>query len=288
MDNNYQSQYIHVNGIQLHYVSAGTGKLLILLHGFPEFWYSWKNQIPFLAHYYRVVAPDMRGYNLSDKPKGIANYRADVLATDIKALIAALGETQAYIVGHDWGGAVAWTLAALYPETVEKLIILNMPHPLEMRRQLLQLNWSQWKKSWYIFFFQLPSLPEKYIRRNLSLFFKKALRGWAIRKDAFSDDDIAKYVAAYQQPKAIGSAINYYRAAIRYANSNIIPDSLIKPPVFLLWGEQDRALGKELTYNTPNYCEQLRMQYISDASHWIQHDRPDLINGYILEFLQAN
>lgn len=280
------SEFINANGIRLHYVTEGSGKLLILLHGFPEFWYSWKNQIPFLANYYRVVAPDMRGYNLSDKPKGVKNYRYDILAADIKALIAALGETKAYIVGHDWGGAVAWTLAALYPDVVEKMVILNMPHPLELKRHLLQFNTAQWKKSWYIFFFQLPFLPERYLQKDLRLFFKKALRGWAVRKEAFSDADIDQYVEAYSQPGAITAAVNYYRAAMRNAHKNIIPNVPIKPPVMLLWGEQDRALGKELTYNTPNYCERLRMQYLPDASHWIQHDCPDLVNGYILEFLQ--
>jgi pimeloyl-ACP methyl ester carboxylesterase len=283
-----KSQYATVNGVKLHYVTAGTGKLLILLHGFPEFWYGWKNQIPYLSNYFRVVASDMRGYNLSDKPSGVQHYRADIIAADIKALISELGETQAYIVGHDWGGAIAWTLAAKHPQVVEKLIILNMPHPLEMKKQLLHFNWAQWKKSWYIFFFQLPALPERYLKKNLSLFFKKALYGWATRKAAFSDADIEQYVKAYQQPHAIKSAINYYRAALRYAHKNLIPDKPLTMPVFMLWGEQDRALGKELTYNTPHYCEQLRLQYLPDASHWIQHDCPELVNGYILEFLQDN
>ncbi|MCC7224932.1 MAG: alpha/beta hydrolase [Chitinophagales bacterium] len=277
-------QFVPTNGIRLHCATEGSGKLLVMLHGFPEFWYSWRHQIPFLANYYRVVAPDMRGYNLSDKPKGVRNYRTDILAADIKDLILQLGETKAYIVAHDWGGAVAWTLAALYPEVVEKMVILNMPHPLEFRRHLLRFNTEQWKKSWYIFFFQLPYLPERYLTKDLRTFFKKALRGWATRKEAFSDHDIDQYVAAYSQPGAFTPPINYYRAALRNSYPKAIPKTPIKPPVMLLWGEQDRALGKELTYNTPNYCERLRMQYLPDAGHWIQHDCPELVNSYIHEF----
>lgn len=278
-------RYADINGIKLHYVIEGDkGPLVILLHGFPEFWYAWHNQIPALSPYCRVVAPDMRGYNLSSKPKGVKNYTLDTLAADIKALIAHLGESKAYIVGHDWGGCVAWALAAFNPEVVEKLAILNMPHPAEMRQQLLAFNWQQWKKSWYVFFFQLPYLPESRLQKNVKGFFKAALRGWAFRKEAFPDQVIDQYVAVYSQKDAFEGPINYYRALFR--NMGILKKMKhIEMPVLMLWGENDKALGKELAANTPNYCQRLSLRYIPNCSHWIQHDYPELVNSYLLDFI---
>lgn len=280
-----EHHYITVNNIRLHYVAEGSGKLLILLHGFPEFWYAWRHQIPALSPYFKVVAPDMRGYNLSDKPRGVAQYTIDQLAADVKELITALGEKSAFIVGHDWGGAVAWAVAHYYPNMVEKLAILNMPHPAEMRKHLLQFNRAQWKKSWYILYFQLPYLPEKSISRNLTLFFERALRGWAMRKEAFTDQDIAKYVAAFAQPQTLTATINYYRAAIRYIQRFRF-EGILSMPVLMLWGENDKALGKELTIDTPQHCERLSLRYVPQCSHWIQHDYPELVNGYLLNFFQ--
>ena len=158
-----QSNYIHANGIKLHYIEQGKGELVVLLHGFPEFWYGWRNQIPVLAKQYRVVAPDMRGYNLSDKPENVSDYKIETLAKDIAELIKALGEERAIVVGHDWGAAVAWAVAALHPEVVKKLAILNVPHPNEMKRAFEGFNLAQWMKSWYIFFFQLPFIPELFV-----------------------------------------------------------------------------------------------------------------------------
>ena len=148
-----ESKYIIANGIRIHYQEAGNGPLVILLHGFPEFWYGWKHQIPALSQQFRVVAPDMRGYNLSDKPSLVSDYKIETLAKDIADLVVALGEDKAYIVGHDWGAAVAWAVAGLHPEVVKKLVILNVPHPGEMKRAFLSFNFAQWSKSWYIFFF---------------------------------------------------------------------------------------------------------------------------------------
>ena len=148
-----ESKFIQANGIKLHYTEEGTGELIVLLHGFPEYWYGWRNQIPVLSKQYRVVAPDMRGYNLSDNPENVSAYRIETLAKDIAELIKALGEEKAIVVGHDWGAAVAWAVASLYPEVVKKLVVLNVPHPAEMKRAFMEVNFSQWVKSWYIFFF---------------------------------------------------------------------------------------------------------------------------------------
>jgi pimeloyl-ACP methyl ester carboxylesterase len=279
--------FITVNGIRLHYVEEGQGELVILLHGFPEFWYGWRKQIPVLSKKYRVVAPDMRGYNLSDKPKGIQNYKIEILASDIAALVKALGEEQAIIAGHDWGGAVAWAVATLHPQVVKKLAVLNICHPSEMKKALMGFNLAQWKKSYYIFLFQLPRLPERFIGKDLKGFFTKAFTTFLPKGKAstITSEEIAKYVEAYSQPGMLTAAINYYRATFRQLGSMHISGKLTMP-VLMIWGEQDHALGKELTYNTKNYCTDLELIYDPTSGHFIQHDNPELVNGKLLEFFE--
>jgi len=279
--------YIKVNGIQLHYMEEGQGELVILLHGFPEFWYSWRKQIPFLSKKYRVVAPDMRGYNLSDKPTAIKDYKIDVLATDIAELVKALGEKKAIIVGHDWGGAVAWVVATMFPEVVSKLAVLNIPHPSEMKKALMGFNMAQWKKSYYIFLFQLPRLPERFIGRDLKGFFEKAFTTFAPKGKVagITDEEISKYVEAYSQPGALSSTINYYRAAFRQLGGLNVHGKL-QMPVLMLWGEHDVALGKELTYNTKDYCNELQIIYDPTSGHFIQHDNPEWVNEQLMEFFE--
>ncbi len=168
-----ESRYVTVNNIRLHYMEEGEGEVVVLLHGFPEFWYGWRKQIPVLGKRYRVIAPDMRGYNLSDKPKGIVNYGIDILASDIAELIKSLNVGKVNLVAHDWGGAVGWAVATQYPGLINKLAILNMPHPAEMRKAFLSFNFAQLLRSYYIFFFQLPRLPEWFIGRNLTKTFTR-------------------------------------------------------------------------------------------------------------------
>lgn len=283
-----KSAFIKVNNIQLHYVEEGSGELVILLHGFPEFWYSWRNQIPVLSKKYRVVAPDMRGYNLSEKPANVSDYNMNMLAKDIAELVKALGEEKAIVVGHDWGAAVAWAVAALHPEVVKKLAILNVPHPSEMKRALMSFNFSQLKKSWYIFFFQLPFLPERIV--GTQRFFKVTFEGMSLNKNAFNQEDVKKYVEAYQQPGMVKSAIAYYRAAFReiFSSKTETRYPKINAPVLMLWGEHDKALGKELTYNTKNYCEKgCEIIYDSTSGHFIQHDNPELVNRSLLHFFSS-
>lgn len=284
---NLQHCYEKVNGIQLHYVTAGEGDLVILLHGFPEFWHGWKKQIPALSKYYKVVAVDMRGYNESDKPDGIQHYTSKIIAKDIVELIHLLNAKKAHIIGHDWGGGIAWTLAQHFPQVVDKLIVLNCPLPQVLVRHFFT-NISQLKKSWYMFFFQLPTLPEKYISRDLRTFFYRGLRGWARNKNAFSKEDIEAYVKAFQQPGAITAALNYYRAAFREGfkreNRKNIP---VAADTLVIWGEDDKALGKELTFGMERYFNNFfEIKYISNCSHWVQHEYPELVNGYMLNFLQ--
>ncbi len=274
--------YATVNGIKLHYVEEGSGPLVILLHGFPEFWYGWRNQIPVLSKQYRVVAPDMRGYNLSDKPKKVSDYKVDILASDIAELIKVLGEEKAIVVGHDWGAAVAWAVAALHPERVKKLGILNVPHPAEMKKALMGSNWAQIKRSWYIFFFQLPWLPEQVVGNKD--FFPRTFQRMCSNKNAVSTADIEEYRKAFAQPGAITAPINYYRATFRSLGSQPHMPK-IKAPVLMLWGEQDTALGKELTYNTAAYCEQPpTIFYEPNSGHFVQHDNPSWVNEKLLAF----
>ena len=279
--------YIKANGIQLHYVEEGHGELVILLHGFPEFWFGLRKQIPVLSKKYRVVAVDMRGYNLSDKPKTIADYKIDILAKDIAELVKALGEEKAIIVGHDWGGAVAWVVATLYPQVVKKLAVLNICHPSEMKKALMGFNLAQWKKSYYIFLFQIPRLPERFLGKDLKGFFTRAFTTFLPKGRALNitDAEIDKYVEAYSQQGALTATINYYRATFRQLGGLHIAGKL-QMPVLMIWGENDVALGKELTYNTKDYCTNLEIIYDPTSGHFIQHDNPELVNEKLLEFFE--
>ncbi len=284
-----EHHYAHVNNLRLHYVCAGDGALVILLHGFPEFWYSWRHQIPVLAQRFRVVAPDMRGYNQSEKPVGVSNYRIEALMEDLASLIKELGEEKAVIVAHDWGGGVAWPFAAHYPEMVERLIILNCPPPAVLMRHLMS-NRAQLRRSYYMFLFQLPLLPEMALRFRDYEMIERAFRGWAIDKSAFSDHDITMFKTAAAKPGALTGGINYYRAAFRaFLRSRARGDKggpKVKCPTLVIWGEEDRALGKELTYDFHREVEgPLEIKYIPHCSHWVQQERPTEVNSYIMDFL---
>ena len=281
-----------VNGVRLHYVEAGRGPLVILLHGFPEFWYSWRFQIPALARAsFRVIAPDMRGYNLSEKPSGVASYRVKHLSADVAALVSHAGERQAVVVGHDWGGAVAWAVAARYPERVSKLVVMNAPHPTAFARELR--TWKQIRKSWYILFFQLPWLPERLFRLGGRGALEQALRRGSLRPERFTDEDLDRYTTALLQPGALGAAINYYRAAFRSALRQVLqgggaPTRPITTPTLLIWGEQDRFLGTELTEGLEPFVPHLRLLRIPGASHWVQIDAYERVNEGLLEFLESS
>ena len=278
----------YVNGVRLHYVTQGAGPLLILLHGFPEFWYSWRYQIPALAKHFTVVAPDMRGYNESEKPSGVANYHIDRLTGDVGGLIRAFHEERAVIIGHDWGGGVAWTFAANYPHMTEQLVVLNCPHPGTFQKAL-QENRQQLRRSWYIFYFQIPWLPELGLRLFRRRFIAQAFRGMAVRKEAFPDKELHKYAEALETPGSARAAINYYRAAFRHRlRHGAIHLPQISRPTLLIWGEEDTALGKDLTYDMDEYfSDRFEIKYIPKCSHWVQQEQPEVVNQYLLEFLLA-
>jgi pimeloyl-ACP methyl ester carboxylesterase len=272
---------------RLHYVEAGEGPLVVLLHGFPEFWFGWRFQIPALAGAgFRVVAPDMRGFNLSSRPTGVAAYDIGRLARDIRDLVRERGEESACLAGHDWGAAVAWATAMYHPEVVERLAILNVPHPRQMLHGLRRPR--QLVKSWYMFFFQLPWLPERSVRARRWLFFRYGFEHDA-RASAFTPADIDRYVEAWSQPGAATATINYYRAIFRQspgrAEARIRP---ITAPTRVIWGQRDRYLGAELAEPDPADVPNLeRVVRLPNASHWVQHDEPERVTQLLAEFFSS-
>ncbi|XSG73238.1 alpha/beta fold hydrolase [Herpetosiphon llansteffanensis] len=277
-----------INGLNLHYVRAGSGPLVVLLHGFPEFWYSWRHQIPALAETHTVVALDQRGYNLSDKPALWQHYTIDLLIDDVRALIEHLGFERATIVGHDWGGAVAWTFAMRYHGYVERLVVMNLPHPKLMIKNLWT-NPRQMLRSWYIFIFQIPGLPEWFAKRNNFEFLTKALTSAVQRPGVFSADDIQAYKQAWSQPGALTAMINWYRAYVRQGlkHLNQLSTHAVHAPTLLIWGTADGALGQELTYGTERYATDLRIRYLTDVSHWVQQEAPNEVNAVLIPFVRG-
>ena len=275
---------IATNGIRLHAVEAGPedGPLLIFLHGFPELWYGWRQQIaPFAEAGFRVLAPDQRGYNTSDKPKGVRAYGRDSLARDVLGLIDEAGREKAYVVGHDWGGIAAWWLGMKHPDRIERLAILNCPHPEVMKRHLRK-NPAQLKRSWYMLFFQLPRLPERALRRDNYQNLVKSLR-WTSRRGTFTDDDVRVYREAWAQPGALTGMLNWYRAGLRVRPSPP-PSPRVTVPTLLIWGTKDRALGEELAQPSIDLCDHGLLARIEEATHWLQHEEPGRVNALIGDF----
>jgi pimeloyl-ACP methyl ester carboxylesterase len=279
-------RWIDVGGLRLHCVEAGTGPLVVLLHGFPEFWYGWRQQIPALADAgYRVVAPDLRGYNTSDKPSRVRDYRPRVLVQDVADLIVALGAGSAAVAGHDWGGGLAWLLAMQHPKRVERLVLLNAPHPVRFLKGLRSPR--QLRRSWYILAFQLPWLPERLVAARDFQALRWIFRHQPTRPGAFTAQDIDRYVAAAAQPGALRAAINYYRAAFR-ANPLAQAHGLrrVDIPTLIIWGDQDRSLGRELAEPDRAWVPDVRVERIAEASHWVQADDPERVNQLMVDFLE--
>lgn len=285
-----------VNGVRIHYIEAGEGPLVVLLHGFPEHWYSWREQIPALVEAgYRVVAPDMRGYNRSEKPPGVNAYRIENLVGDVRALIDHCGAERAHLVGHDWGGAVAWEVAARHPDRVDRLVVMNAPHPGAYRRELRNPDSDQWKRSLYILFFQLPWLPELVARVGGWRLLETLFREGATNPETFDDEAIDRYEEACTRPGAMTAMLNYYRAAFRGTVRAAVPrcsdpgatmsDGLIDRPTLLLWGTEDGALSERLTEGLDEWVPEIEVERIDGASHWVQMDAPERVNDALIAFL---
>lgn len=266
-----------VNGVTLTGVEAGPrdGAPIVLLHGFPDFCYSWRFQIPALAGAgFHVIAPNLRGYATSSKPPRVCDYAIDVLAQDIVELIEQNCGGRAHVVGHDWGGGIAWYLAMKHPQVVDRLAILNAPHPLAFRREFLRT--TQWLRSWYMFFFQLPWLPEALLGYDNFAIARRSLR----RGPARSNDDLARYIEAFAQPRALESMVNYYRALFRSPEALLI--ARIDRPTLLLWGDRDPYLVRQLSEGLHGTVPGLRVMRFLQAGHWVHHDETTLVNQALL------
>jgi pimeloyl-ACP methyl ester carboxylesterase len=269
-------------GVRLHYVEAGDGPLIVLLHGFPEFWYGWRLQIAPLAEAgFRVVAPDTRGYNLSSRPEGVAAYSAAKMAADIRGLIRERGAESALVVGHDWGGTIAWTLAMNHPEVVDRLVILDAAHPRTLQKGLFTPR--QLKRSWYFFFFQLPGLSESSVRAGNWRFFRRFLRD---ARPPFTDEEMARYVEAWSQPGAATATINYYRFSVRQSPKEAKAQiRKISAPTLVIWGQQDRYLGQKLAETDRDDVPNLeRVEHLPNASHWVHHDQAERVTKLLIDF----
>ena len=296
-----KDEYAEVNGVRLHYVTAGKGPLIVFLHGFPEFWYEWKDQLPEFAKDHRAVAPDMRGYNLSEKPAGVDAYQMTKLVEDVRALAEHLGYKKFVLVGHDWGGGVAWSFAIAHPEYLSKLVIINCPHPAILARELAQ-NPEQQKASQYMLLFRSPQ-AEAILSANNYAGLVEGVLGEGLKSGVFTEADKHAYIAAWSQPGALTGGLNYYRAA------NLGPPApakegeapapasgsafgldaaslVVKVPTLVIWGEKDTALLTSNLDGMDKFVPDLTVKRIPDGSHWVVHEKPAVVNGYIREFIR--
>ncbi len=272
--------------MRLHAVAAGPqdAPVVILLHGFPEFWYGWRRQIePLAAAGFRIIVPDQRGFNLSSKPSGVAAYALTKLASDVIAIADQLGREKIFLAGHDWGAAVAWSTALLHPQRVAKLAVLNVPHPSVMRK-FLATHPRQILRSWYMFFFQLPWLPEALFSAfNFRVAARSLLR--SSRPGTFSPEDLAQYRAAWSQPGALTAMINWYRAIFRTRVK--FPDKTVRVPTRILWGERDAFLLAEMAHESLRYCTSAELFTFADATHWLRHEEPARVSELLIDFFRG-
>ncbi|KAK3097744.1 hypothetical protein FSP39_012716 [Pinctada imbricata] len=281
--------YARLEDVRIHYVANGGEQkpLMLFVHGFPEFWYSWRFQLREFSKDYRVVAMDMRGYSDSDKPKGMSNYAIDKIATDVKQLISSLGYKDCVLVGHDWGGIIVYSVATLYPEVVKKLIVLNAPHPGAFHKYL-RSSWKQFFQSWYMFLFQMPFLPEFILEHDDLSMFDAMMRKKQIK--TITPDDVEAYKYAFSRPGGgLNQPINYYRALFRQSPEKArLLMKKINVPTLVVWGKKDHALRSQLAENAREFFPNLTVKYVENATHWVQLDEPEETNKHIQQFLDKS
>jgi epoxide hydrolase 4 len=276
-------RFVEANGVRFHLVEAGSGPLVLLLHGFLDFWYGWRDQIPALAERFRVVVPDLRGYNLSGKPT--SGYDPDTLASDVTALISALGEDRAHLVGHSWGGIVAWDTAVLHPAMVDRLAVVNAPHPAAYQREW-DRNPIQRLRSWYMLLFQVPGLPEWLLTRRHAHGLIGMLRRTTPRPGIFTPADLAAYRRAMLRPGAAGAALAYYRTVWKLSSAEIrARPAHVAAPTILIWGMQDVALVSALADDLGQWVPALHVERVADAGHWVHLEQPERVNRQVLRHL---
>lgn len=278
-------EWIEANGLTFEVAVAGEGDhLALLLHGFPELHYSWRHQIPMLARKgYRVWAPNLRGYGGTDRPEGTDAYRIRTLAQDVAALIDASGARKVTLIAHDWGAIIAWYFAILKIRPLEGLVILNVPHPRCARRELKK--WRQLRKSWYIFFFQLPVIPEWFLGRSNAAPIARIFSDSAVNKELFTRAGVEPYRKAAARPGALTAMLNYYRALLQRPDAGDTGEGLVEVPTLVLWGEQDVAIDIHVLDGMDEYVNDLTVRRYAHASHWVQQDIPDDINAALSEWL---
>ena len=287
-DPRIQTRILQIGDLEFEIDCCGQGdRLALCLHGFPEHSFSWRYQLPMLADLgYQAWAPNMRGYGNSSKPRGVSSYQLDTLVEDIAAIIEASGCKETVLIAHDWGAVVAWHFAINDRLPLSHLIICNVPHPQSMQQAF---SWEQLKKSWYIFFFQIPKLPEFLLGRDNAKGVGEMIRNTFVNPEKFPAEIADVFSRNANQPGALTAMINYYRALLRRGNrSNREGESfpIIKTPTLMIWGEEDVALSKETTYGTEKYVEEFNIRYLPNVSHWVQQESPEEVNSMISAFIK--
>lgn len=288
-------EFAEVNGVRLHYATAGVGPLMLFLHGFPEFWREWQEQLVEFGRDHLAVAPDMRGYNLSARPEGVDQYALPLLAEDVRQFVQTLGYERCTLVAHDWGGGVAWYFALKYPEMLERLVIINMAHPATFGREMTQ-NPAQQQASQYMLLFRSPQAEATLAADGYGTFYGQVFGG-LVASGAFGPDDRAAYIKAWSRPGGLTGGLNYYRAARvgppapgSPANGDYaadLPSKVVRVPTLVIWGEADSALLTGNLDGLDQYVPDLRVVRVPGASHWIVHEQPELVNHEIRRFLAA-
>jgi pimeloyl-ACP methyl ester carboxylesterase len=280
--------YLQLSEITMHYGELGdkSKPLMVCVHGFPEFWYSWRFQMKYFERNYHVVALDLRGYGETEKPEGISKYNSDTIARDLEEAIEKLGG-KAIVLAHDWGGVIAWIAATRRPELFERLVIMNVPHPRAFMK-ILRTKSSQLLKSWYIFMFQCPYLPEILFKTQDYHFLSRMLRTppvGIVNAQNFTDEDLEAWKYVFSKPYALTGPINYYRASVRRMGTEHLPPGVVQPRTLIIFGEKDAAIDVQAIELSLTYCREARLQKIPNASHWVQQDVPEIVNKYVEEFL---
>jgi pimeloyl-ACP methyl ester carboxylesterase len=274
---------IEANGLRFHLAECGPadGPPVLLLHGFPEYWGAWKvHMVQLAAQGFRVIAPDLRGYGTSAKPARVRDYALDLLVEDVTGMLDALDLDSAHIVGHDWGGALAWQVARAAPERIKRLVVINCP-PFDSLRAVVLKDPIQVLRSWYVMSFQFPLLPQWGLGiwghwMPCKMMIDSALPG------TFTQEGLAGHRAAWSEPEALRSMIHWYRAAIRHPPT---PGQRITTPSLLLWGEQDRFLGTALIPLIESLCDELTVTRFPENTHWLPHEAPEAVVEAIASFI---
>ncbi len=284
-DSGIAIRFVETRGLTFEVAESGEGDHLALcLHGFPELHYSWRHQIPLLAKKgYRVWAPNLRGYGDTDRPVGVRQYAVDHLIQDVADLIDASGASKVTLIAHDWGAIIAWLFAITKLRPLERLIIMNVPHPQPARREIRK--WRQMRKSWYIFFFQLPWLPELILKRHDGKAAGRLIAETSCNKERFGPDVQRVYSAAAMRPRARTAMVNYYRALLRHREVVDGGDFTVDVPTLMVWGEEDVAIDIHCTHGTKEWVPELTLKTLPGVSHWVQQDAPDQVNAIVADWL---